>query len=472
MPSSDEDSVEITSDQPPRTPQEARRQEVFKACLRALNRYQIQKDRSKDETLSAADRAAAKAAARTAVELFEEQRSLVNDLGYRLVQENDGTYSFEQLEDSPPSSPVLPDIPPADPVDPPAAAVALHPVNMPPTGSQIAQIPKYDGSTDAEVYIDTVERVQTACAITDAEILQIVMTKLEGQAAMWLRVEQTCQTVLDTKARFLTAFRARFKPATAAAVAMNAVSDLRQKDSESVRIFYERVVMAVDAFNHTFTAAEKKAAPYLVQFNSQLFTFFGVGLRPEIAQLATAGANPPQTPAALLAAALDVERRLAAAKNPRFELSALPAVPAASADPLLQQLTLQMEAMFVRRFPNKPRNQNQTQQRSNQGQSQNNSQNSQNRPKNEAGNNSDRRQVTCWVCGKTGHMASTCYKRADRRQGGSSQTNSSQNRPAGPARNNAVTYEPSAPPAASQQVHNNSVPQNCDWSQTSYLNYQ
>jgi hypothetical protein len=98
-------------------------------------------------------------------------------------------------------------------------------------------------------------------------------------------------------------------------MAVEAVAQLQQRDSESVRAFFDRCAIAIDKHNYTYTVAQKATAAYQAHFQVQMLTYFGNGLKEVIRSRTMGLPNPPQTAEALKDAALVVETDLAREKE-------------------------------------------------------------------------------------------------------------------------------------------------------------
>jgi hypothetical protein len=104
--------------------------------------------------------------------------------------------------------------------------------------------------------------------------------------------------------------RERFGETITGVAAADAIANLKQKDTESVDEFYERVVKALDRKNHSYSLAEKATPAYQVHFSHDIFTFVAAGLRETIRARTLGAAVPPTSEAALIKAARSVEAEM------------------------------------------------------------------------------------------------------------------------------------------------------------------
>ena len=99
----------------------------------------------------------------------------------------------------------------------------------------------------------------------------------------------------------------RFGPKHTSATAILAVSELKQRQSESCANFMDRVLLAVDRTHYNLTPAQKQADGYQQVFMSAAIMHFGAGVRPDIGKVILAQAVPPATIEGMLSAAEAVE---------------------------------------------------------------------------------------------------------------------------------------------------------------------
>ena len=185
------------------------------------------------------------------------------------------------------------------------------------SGSQLQALPEFDGATgrDIDVWIWNVERCRRQFGWTDATTSASAQGRMKEAAAYWLHAKKLSGVEFnhwDDPAgagivNLRPALLERFKIRINALVAADAVTNLVQKRTEAVSDFYDRVVVAVDRKNFSYTAAQKAEADYQEKMLQDVFVFFHAGLLPAIKSRATNGAEQPTDAAALLAAAIQAE---------------------------------------------------------------------------------------------------------------------------------------------------------------------
>jgi len=211
-----------------------------------------------------------------------------------------------------------------NPSPPPSRAPS--PVNMadpvePVRPQQIANIPLFDGER-GEGFVNWVETLENARDAYNWDVNSLVgVAKSRGgpKIVEWLRgmrLQGTTYQVWNTDAGLKKALMSRFGPKHTSATAILAVSELKQKASESCADFMDRVLLAVDRTHYSLTPAQKQADGYRQVFTSAAIMHFGAGVRPDIGKVILAQANPPATIADMLAAAEAVEAEQAKKTTP------------------------------------------------------------------------------------------------------------------------------------------------------------
>lgn len=193
--------------------------------------------------------------------------------------------------------------------------------------AQLGLITPYEGETDVELYIESIERSAHLYGWSDAETCNAAQQRLfqGGQAAAYLHSlhKQRIECVVWEDRAFVAAvgvnpaipaqtgfkkrLRDRFGIFVTETAATEAVASLKQKSGESVDAFHDRCIIGLDKMNHSYTDAEKRTADYQRHFQSSLFVFLAAGLREEIVSRTLGGNQPPRTTETLLAAAKIVE---------------------------------------------------------------------------------------------------------------------------------------------------------------------
>jgi len=286
---------------------------------------------------------------------------------------------------------------PADPADPDPQLI-----RMPPTGSQLATVRPYDGKSSITLWLEHFERQVAQFGWTDVESAEVAKGKLIDEAATWLLAQKRAQKKYNdyqdvaaaggnaARTGLRTALKRRFSERINELAALEAVSDLNQKETETVDAFYDRCVLAVDKMNFTYTDQQKTQAGYQTHFAIQIFTFFGKGLKDTIRTKTMGVPTPPTTAETLLDAARVVEMELT-------KLSKLTAGPQinlvqgnkTTLEEQITQLTQQVNALKFKRSGGFRRP-------------------FQNRPSSATTRQRDVAQGTCFKCHRPGHIARRC----------------------------------------------------------------
>ena len=108
----------------------------------------------------------------------------------------------------------------------------------------------------------------------------------------------------------------RFGPKYTASTAVLAVTNLKQRGTETCADFMDRCVLAVDKTYFAVPAAVRNGAGFPAVFAASILSHFGAGLKPEIAKVVLSAAAPPNTPSAMLTAAETVEAELSKKTTP------------------------------------------------------------------------------------------------------------------------------------------------------------
>jgi hypothetical protein len=279
--------------------------------------------------------------------------------------------------------------------------------------SQLNLLGTFDGSTDVEIFVIQVNRCIDIYGWGDLATGQLVQTCMKGEAATWLRSLIKTATE-DMKVRYWSNTQRgadgrhlpksglryhmlmRFREEISGRGAIEAISDLKQRPTESVDEFRDRVVICMDKKNYRATEREKNTEAYRAQLKDDTYTWFAAGLNEEVRIAALGGVEPPEDLESLVIAARNAERERIRSKKPKFvvELAADGAVGGAtsaahqqhyysSADLSADQATaesfqvaeLKAEIEALRRTIG---------------------------------------PVTCWLCDERGHISRDCPKRGRR----------------------------------------------------------
>jgi hypothetical protein len=181
--------------------------------------------------------------------------------------------------------------------------------------------------------------------------------------------------------------------------AVDAISGLQQRSRETTDQFYDRVGVALDKKNYTYTAAQKAGDEYKATFLIDVFVMFCAGLKAEVREMAMQGHTPPTTAEQLRVAARNVEAQarkksdmiasVSTDVDGAAEATALPI----TADPKMEALEKKVHALssdFGRlRGPSRGRGSGGSRGRGSPG--------GPNNPNNK-----------CYNCGRSGHFSKQC----------------------------------------------------------------
>lgn len=189
---------------------------------------------------------------------------------------------------------------------------------MPINGSQLSSLPTYDGSTDVDLFIATATGLAAGFAWDDAELCQAVKGRLLGAGQQWLEAQRKKTIVHDAfvgVGGLKDALIRRFGERISELAAADAITKLEQGENENVDSFHDRVIIALDKKNFSYTPAEKAAANYRGHFDIETYTFFAAGLKEAIRTRTMGSVTPPRTIETLLTAARSVELEMSRAKK-------------------------------------------------------------------------------------------------------------------------------------------------------------
>ena len=180
---------------------------------------------------------------------------------------------------------------------------------------QVANIPLFDGERGESFtnWLETLENTRDAYDWPVDSLVGVAKTRGGPRIAEWLRgqrLQGTTYLLWGTDAGLRKALQGRFGPKFTSATAVHAVSDLKQRGTESCADFMDRVLLAVDRMHFAVTEADKAQAGYQRVFTSSSLMHFGAGVRPEIGKVILGRAVAPATVAERLTAAEAVEAEL------------------------------------------------------------------------------------------------------------------------------------------------------------------
>ena len=189
------------------------------------------------------------------------------------------------------------------------------------TAAQLAQIAEFKGDRDVDDFIRELEIAARNFGWTDAQICTAAQHRLRGIAAKWLKNQEKSQLLrtewanpnerLGLKEAMLT----RFGKRVTVLEAVNLVSNLKQKENQTVDDFFDDVFDAVDRHNFTYTLEQKKEDAYQGLFRMQQYTYYWAGLKDQI-KSKVSGARPPANIDELLQFARNVEKELKMTTEP------------------------------------------------------------------------------------------------------------------------------------------------------------
>ena len=178
---------------------------------------------------------------------------------------------------------------------------------------QLSALPLFAGER-GEAFVNWLEVIQNAEATygwTDANVLSVVRSKGGPKIAEWIRAKRFMghefTSLRDGNRPMRTPLYERFGPKYAASTAVLAVTNLKQRSTETCADFMDWCVLAVDKTYYAVPAAVKNRDGFPAVFAASILSHFGAGLKPEIAKVVLSAAAPPNTPTAMLTAAETVE---------------------------------------------------------------------------------------------------------------------------------------------------------------------
>ena len=180
---------------------------------------------------------------------------------------------------------------------------------------QVANIPLFDGERGESFtnWIETLENTKDAYNWPVDSLVGVAKTRGGPKIAEWLRgqrLQGTTYAQWDGDNGLKKALKKRFGPKYTSATAVHAVSDLKQRGSESCADFMDRVLLAVDRMHFSVTAQDKTQPGYQRVFTSSTLMHFGAGVKPEIGKVILGRAVAPATIPDMLSAAEAVEAEL------------------------------------------------------------------------------------------------------------------------------------------------------------------
>ena len=215
------------------------------------------------------------------------------------------------------------DPPPSPPPPPPPAAVIMPDVNNP-RGNEISTIPLYTGakSQDPEIWLESVDRIAKTFKWGDQGKTGAAQMRLSEKAEIWLESKKRTGVIYKNSYNdFKKDFLARFKPLDDAIKATEAVTDLKQKETETIGDFHDRIMIAIDKKNFMFDEDQKKQDTYKKSRDSDAYTFMVSGMTEKLRRVVMGGSSPPKNLEELLTQANQSEAALRA-KHTIMEMEA------------------------------------------------------------------------------------------------------------------------------------------------------
>ena len=269
-------------------------------------------------------------------------------------------------------------------------------------GSQLSIAREFAGKPgdDVEIWTAHIERCQKTFTWTNEQTAQIALNKITDTAAKWAEAQISLGVEFKVWNELKQAITTRFKAEISDATAAMAMSELQQNATETVSDFYDRCVLAMKKKNHRVDAALKTNANFKRAINTDLFVFFGGGLKRHIRNATICSSNPPEDIENLLKAAKRVELQTET-RDKLYSIEEHQNKEAYSSDLQTKVNELSEELAALRR-----RGTSSSNFRGRRG-----------------GNNSSSGTMTCWTCGRSGHFARNCFSNSRGNRGYRGRTN-------------------------------------------------
>lgn len=203
-------------------------------------------------------------------------------------------------------------------------------------GGQLSSCASFTGDgQDVEIWVTMMDAAAVSFRWSDETTAAAAKSKMKDVAASWLHSERLQErwfpnwkeapllavaavpavglvpAVPAAAARPLdnlrTALLKRFGPDVGSVAAVRAIVDLKQKTSETVDEFHDRVVIAMDRKNSHLPRAARAGQPYQDQLQRDIYTFFAGGVFEEHRTRVFGLPAPPTTVPDLMKAARNSE---------------------------------------------------------------------------------------------------------------------------------------------------------------------
>ena len=166
-----------------------------------------------------------------------------------------------------------------------------------PSGQEINSIPLFTGTNiDPEIWLQQVNTSAATFGWEDNAKAGAACLRFTEKAAVWLESQRTLNKLpFATWDAFTNAFLGRFKPLGEAIQATEAVLDLKQKEGELIAEYADRIVIAIDKKNFTYTANQKTADGYIRARDADAYSFMAAGMSDRLRRQVMSGSDPPTT---------------------------------------------------------------------------------------------------------------------------------------------------------------------------------
>ena len=178
---------------------------------------------------------------------------------------------------------------------------------------QLSALPLFDGERgEAFVnWLEVIENTEMTYNWTDGNILSVVRSKGGPKITEWIRARRFMGHEFtgwrDGNRPMRDLLYDCFGPKYTASTAVLAVSNLKQRGTETCANFMDWCVLAVDKTYYAVPQAVRNGDGFPAVFTASILSHFGAELRPEIAKVVLSAAAPPNT---MLTAAETVEAEL------------------------------------------------------------------------------------------------------------------------------------------------------------------
>ena len=183
---------------------------------------------------------------------------------------------------------------------------------------QLTSLPLFDGDRgEAFVnWLEIIENAEQTYGWKDQNVMSVIRSKGGPKIAGWMRAQRFMNQEFtgwrDGNNPMRTQLFERLGPKYTASTAVLAVANLKEHNTESCADFMDRYALAVDKTYY----AIRNGAGFPAVFAASILSHFRAGLKPEISKVVLSAATPPDTPAAMLAAAKTVEAELSKKTTP------------------------------------------------------------------------------------------------------------------------------------------------------------